>query len=51
MVLTLGLGIGVFALTVTLATFGPLLLSFLVAVAVPLQRVLRVDPAVSLRTS
>jgi putative ABC transport system permease protein len=40
-----------FALTVTLATFGLLLLSVLVAVAVPLQRVLRIDPAVSLRTN
>ena len=42
---------GAFALTVTLATFALLLAAVLLAVAMPLLRVLRVDPAVSLRTS
>ncbi len=40
-----------FALQVSLATFGLLLLLVLLAVSLPLRRVLRIDPAESLRTS
>jgi putative ABC transport system permease protein len=40
-----------YALPVSLATFGLLLLSVLLAVVLPLRRVLQIDPAVSLRTN